>query len=430
MNIINQETALVAVDAIVEHPQNPNVGDLDLIGESLEENGFYGSLIVQRSTGYVLVGNHRLRAAKRLGLAEVPVTYVDVDDERAAKIMIADNKIAKAGDMDDAILAKLFEEIDALGTGFTDDEVSRLLENGPEDDDNGAEEADDGEGGPEDAADAEGSKDDKEEAKEREEREDPVAAAQERWRVEPGQLWRIGPHRLLCGDSTKVEDVARLFGTDKPKALVTDPPFAITGSATGSDDMSGLSIITPFFRAWMKAFADLLPTFAHVYVCCDWRTYGVIDQEAKAAGMVPKNCIIWHKGDGGLGAFHQNTHEFVWFGVREERKRIKANATGHRLIHGQPNLWRYNPPTYGKESWHTANKPVDMIQRMIENSTDPGDLVAEPFSGGGTTFVAAHRSGRVCYGLELEPKYVAVALERLEREGLTPVLEPSVDGHL
>lgn len=429
MTIINQETALVAVDSIIEHPQNPNVGDLDLIGESLEENGFYGSLIVQRSTGYVLVGNHRLRAAKKLGLAEVPVTYVDVDDERAAKIMIADNKIAKAGEMDDAILAKLFEEIDALGTGFTDDEVAKLLEDAPGDQD-GDQEAQGSGDGSEDQDEDEKSGEDKGEAKEGEEREDPVAAAQERWKVEPGQLWKIGPHRLLCGDSTKAEDVARLFGTDKPKALVTDPPFAITGSATGSDDMSGLSIITPFFRAWMKAFADLLPTFAHAYICCDWRTYGVIDQEAKAAGLVPKNCIVWHKGDGGLGSFYQNTHELVWFGVREERKRIKANASGQRLIHGQPNLWRYNPPTYGKESWHTANKPVDMIQRMIENSTDPGDLVAEPFSGGGTTFVAAHRSGRVCYGLELEPKYVAVALERLEREGLVPEMEPFADGHL
>lgn len=407
MTIINQETALVAVELISEHPQNPNRGDVDLIGESLQENGFYGSLVVQRSTGYILVGNHRYRAAKALGLSEVPVTYVDVDDERAAKIMIADNKIAGAGEMDETILARLFEEIDAIGTGFDEDEVARLLES-PEE---AAQEGEEGGGDSEEGDEGEEAKDGEEKAKEPEEREDPVEAALRRWKVERGQLWKIGPHRLLCGDSTVAEDVARLFGTDKPKALVTDPPFAITGSATGSDDMSGLSIIQPFFRAWMKAFADLLPVFSHAYICCDWRTYGIIDQEAKAAGLVPKNCIIWHKGDGGLGSFYQNTHEFVWFGVREERKRIKANQTGQRLIHGQPNLWRYNPPTYGKESWHTANKPVDMIQRMIENSTDPGDLVAEPFSGGGTTFVAAHRSGRVCYGL-------------------APVLEAAPDGHL
>lgn len=233
-------------------------------------------------------------------------------------------------------------------------------------------------------------------------------------------------HRLICGDCTDAAVVARVMGEDSViDLLTTDPPFAITGSATGTEDMSGINIIQPFFRLWIANFANMLPLFGHAYICCDFRTYSMIDSTA-AAHLSLKNCIVWYKGDGGLGAMYQNCHELVWFGVRQERRKVKANKTGQRTINGEPNVWRYTPPTFqtGKDApLHTANKPLEMFERMIKNSSDAGDIIADPFAGSGTTLIACERLGRRCRAVEIAPEYVAVALERWSvMTGLVPVL--------
>jgi len=131
--IINDEALeLVPVGALTAHPQNPNRGDVGAIAESIAAHGFYGALIVQRSTGYVLAGTHRLEAARRVGLAEVPALYVDVDDRRALKILLADNRTAELAARDAGELAKLLDALaaddDLLGTGYDDDDLAQLLD--------------------------------------------------------------------------------------------------------------------------------------------------------------------------------------------------------------------------------------------------------------------------------------------------------------
>lgn len=262
---------------------------------------------------------------------------------------------------------------------------------------------------------------------------DRATELQEKWRVERGQVWEVPSrtvagrcHRVMCGDSTDEGAVERLSNGAKVALIVTDPPFAITGSATGSDDMSGLDIIAPFFRLWMKNWFRLLPMLAHVYVCCDWRTYAMVDGEAKRQKAVPKNCIVWRKTTGGgLGSFYQNCHEFIWFGVVQPPRRIKKNLTGHHTITGVPNIWEIAPVTYGSgkhKANHTANKPAELFVRAIENSSGVGDVIGDPFVGAGTCLVACEKTGRVGYGMEIEPKYIAVTLERLEGMGLEPRL--------
>ena len=248
----------------------------------------------------------------------------------------------------------------------------------------------------------------------------------QKWGVEPGQLWQLGEHRLICGDCTDASVVARVMGgDDQIDLLATDPPFAITGSATGTEDMSGINIIQPFFRLWLANLCERLPLFGHAYICCDFRTYSMIDGVAQQH-LALKNCIVWYKGDGGLGSMYQNCHELVWFGVRQERRRVKVNKTGQRTINGQPNVWRYTPPTFisGKDApLHTANKPLGMFERMVENSSDAGDIVADPFLGSGTTLIACERLGRRCRGIEISPAYVAVTLQRwADLTGKTPEL--------
>jgi len=215
------------------------------------------------------------------------------------------------------------------------------------------------------------------------------------------------------------------MGGEKVGMIATDPPFAITGSATGSADMSGVNIIAPFFRLWMREWFGLLPQFGHVYVCCDWRTYSLIDTEGKAAGLSPKNCIVWYKGQGGLGTFYQNSHEFIWFAVRQPPHRIAANPVGQRVVRGMSNVWEMSAVTYGTgddKAIHTASKPPELFVRAIENSCDEGDIIGEPFAGAGVCYVAAEQTGRVCFGCEIEPKYCAVTLERMVGMGLEPVL--------
>lgn len=126
--IINQETKLVSVEDIATHPQNPNRAEISRIVDSIEENGFYGTIIVQRSTGYIVKGNHTYRAAVAAGLSEVPVTFLDVDDDRALRIMIADNRIAEFGERDEEVLADLLKGLDGLeGTGYSEEEFADLL---------------------------------------------------------------------------------------------------------------------------------------------------------------------------------------------------------------------------------------------------------------------------------------------------------------
>lgn len=132
MQIINDTTELTDVRNLRPHPKNPNRGNADLIAESIHENGFYGQIIAQRSTGHVLVGHHRLQAAQQLGAAQVPVTWVDVDDTRALKIMLADNRTAEQAHRDETALAELLAELNTLdsltGTGYSADDLGTLIE--------------------------------------------------------------------------------------------------------------------------------------------------------------------------------------------------------------------------------------------------------------------------------------------------------------
>lgn len=128
--LLNTEAVMVAIGSIAEHPRNPNRGDMERIAESIAADGFYGAIVVQKSTGLILAGNHRYRAAVEAGMAEVPVCYVDIDDEAALRILVKDNRIAEFGERDEALLAELLADIEASsglrGTGFTEEEVRQL----------------------------------------------------------------------------------------------------------------------------------------------------------------------------------------------------------------------------------------------------------------------------------------------------------------
>src|SRR5690606_1183211 len=236
MRILNQSVELVSLDKLRPHPKNPRQGDVGAIHESIEHNGFYGVVVAQRSTGYILAGNHRYMAAEHAGATAIPVAWVDVDDDAALRILLADNRTNDLASYDDHALAELLQglmtETGTLdGTGYDGDVLDELL-------------AELGIG--QDAPDAS---------------EDPGAQIdraeelREKWGTERGQIWAIPSktvpgrsHRLMCGDSTSAEDVGRLLRDDKPRLMVTDPPYGVEYDPTWRDDAAAKGLIAAAAR--------------------------------------------------------------------------------------------------------------------------------------------------------------------------------------
>ena len=239
--------------------------------------------------------------------------------------------------------------------------------------------------------------------------EDEVPLPPKRAFSKPGDLWLLGDHRILCGDATKPEDVARVMDGKRADMVFTDPPYALFGNSTGIAGVADDKMIAPFFRDVFRACVDAVATFGHIYVCCDWHSAHVLRTQAISAGLVPKNLCVWDKGDGGIGAMYQNCHELVWFfgNTPPGKSTAGSKRTGERTVNGKPNIWRHKR---ADNELHNAAKPVDMIANAVRNSSD--ETVLDLFLGSGTTLIAAEQLGRKCYGLEIEPRYVDVIVQR------------------
>jgi len=199
---VGDKVEMVAVGDLACHPENPRRGNLDEIRSSIRANGFYGALVVQRSTGHILAGNHRFMAAEAEGLDRVPVIYVDAGDEDAKAILVGDNRLSDLAENDPELLAALLQAVQSrdvglTGTGYSDDDLAQMLAQA--------------------AGDMGGEL----------EGEDNIPDAPEQPVARPGDLWVLGNHRLICGDATVATDVERLLGPVKPLLMVTDPPYGV-----------------------------------------------------------------------------------------------------------------------------------------------------------------------------------------------------------
>jgi DNA modification methylase len=242
-------------------------------------------------------------------------------------------------------------------------------------------------------------------------------------RVQPGDVWLIGGvHRLICGDCTDPATVARLMQGERADAVVTDPPYAIYGSSTGiGGDVVDDNMVQPFMRSLFQVVTKNTSLGAHIYVFCDWRSYASWWNVSKPFPLIVRNCIVWDKGDGGLGSMYTMRHEFVVFfeHIQKHVTMTKANATRNaRMVHGRSNVQRFNV-VQGKERLHNAVKPLQLIEGLIGASSDSEHIILDPFLGSGTTIIAAHRTGRRCYGCEISEAYCEVILQRCEAEGLS-----------
>ena len=378
------------VGQLVPYARNARTHSDDQVAQiaaSMAEFGFTNPILIGEDS-VIIAGHGRLMAAQRLGLSEVPVivlAHLNAAQRRA--LVVADNKIALNAGWDTEILLEQIELIRADGfdidlVGFSDDELGELL----------AEiEA------PETAGAIEGEDDIPEPPAE------PVSR--------PGDLWILGPHRLLCGDSTVATDVERVLGGVTPLLMVTDPPYGVEydpnwrNQAGASATKRTGKVLNDDRADWREAWALFPGDVAYVWHGALHAT--TVADSLIACGFNIRSQIIWAKDRLILsrGDYHWQ-HEPCWYAVRAKGK---GHWAGDRK---QTTLWHISHRDQDAETVHGTQKPVECMRRPILNNSSPGQAIYEPFMGSGTTLIAAETTGRTCLGIELNPVYVDVAVER------------------
>ncbi len=390
------------VGQLVPYAHNARTHSEDQIAQiaaSMAEFGFTNPILIGEDS-VIIAGHGRLMAAQRLGLSEVPVivlAHLNAAQRRA--LVVADNKIALNAGWDTEILLEQIELIRADGfdidlVGFSDDELGELL----------AEiEA------PETAGAIEGEDDIPEPPAE------PVSR--------PGDLWILGPHRLLCGDSTVATDVERVLAGVTPLLMVTDPPYGVAydpnwrNQAGASATKRTGKVLNDDRADWREAWALFPGDVAYVWHGALHAT--TVADSLIASGFNIRSQIIWAKDRLILsrGDYHWQ-HEPCWYAVRA---RGKGHWAGDRK---QTTLWHISHRDQDAETVHGTQKPVECMRRPVLNNSSPGQAVYEPFMGSGTTLIAAETTGRTCLGIELNPVYVDVAVARWQNlTGGAAVLE-------
>jgi DNA modification methylase len=385
------------IDKLTPYARNPrkNDGAVDKVAASLKEFGWRQPIVVD-ADGVIIAGHTRYKAARKLGMDKVPVHIADgLTPAQIKAYRIADNKVGELAEWDMELLALEVEDLKLEDypidlTGFDLNEFPS--------------------GGDDVDVDAEPQIDKAEELR-------------VKWGVELGQLWELGDHRLLCGDSTKPEDVSRLMDGQKAEMVFTDPPYALFGNSTGVHGIADDKMVRPFFRDIGRASMEWVENFGHVYLCCDWHTASVIQSVIGEVGLTAKNLCVWDKGDGGIGANYQQCYELIWFFTNSPRAKgtMARKEAGEKTVNGVPNIWRF--PRVQKDRIHNAEKPVGMVSVPITNGSKQGNIVLDFFSGSGTVLIACEQLGRKCRAIEISPAYVAVAIQRwADATGKTPRL--------
>ena len=359
------------------------------IAASIAEFGFTNPILAG-SDGIIVAGHGRLAAAQKLGLEIVPVVVLDhLSPTQRRALVIADNRIAENAGWDDAMLRIELEALQLEGfdldiTGFDADALAELIAG--------------------DEPDNEGQTD-----------EDAVPEVGEIPISRPGDVWIMGQHRLLCGDSTVAESYARLMQGDMADMVFTDPPYNVNYANSAKDKMRGKdrAILNDNLGDGFYDFllAALTPTIGNcrggIYVAMSSSELDVLQAAFRAAGGKWSTFIIWAKNTFTLGrADYQRQYEPILYGWPEGAQR---HWCGDR---DQGDVWAIKKPQ--KNDLHPTMKPVELVERAIRNSSRPGNVVLDPFGGSGTTLIAAEKSGRIARLIELDPKYVDVIVRRWE----------------
>jgi len=366
--------------------------NLDAIKASLSRFGQQKPIVVD-ADGIVRAGNGTLMAAKALGWPEVTIVRTALKGAEATAYAIADNRTAELAEWDDDALAQTLaalqiedEEL-AKATGFDDADIDAML-----------------------------APDEVTEDEVPEPPADPI--------TKPGDLWLLGEHRLLCGDSTKATDVAMLMQNELCKLVVTDPPYGVSYAAKNAFLNAfdkGNSVQTPIEndhldtadaqKLWKDAFTHMGASMdAGSCVYCFMPQGGdqmmmMMMMMMQGAGIEPRHELIWLKNNHVLGRTdYAYKHEPIMYAWKKG---------GHKFYgEFQTSILEFARPSSSK--LHPTMKPVELICKLIQNSSRQGEILYEPFCGSGTTLIAAEQLGRKCYGMEISPAYCDVIVKRWE----------------
>ncbi len=382
-----------------------------LIAKSIQKNGLGRSLLLDKN-GKVIAGNKTLEGTVAAGfndediivvktdgkkLVVVQRTDLDLDTKRGKEMALADNATAKANlAWDYEAMSADFESVELEAWGVFPDES---------------------EGGfGDNSLNSEAQEDDYEVPEVETVKTDIVL----------GDLFEIGPHRLLCGDSTKAEDVEKLMGGAEPFLMITDPPYGVEYDANWRNESDRANGKAYGARAvgkvenddrcdWAEAYA--LSTATVAYVWHAGRHAKTVQQNLEDCGFEMRSQIIWAKSNFAISRGHYHwKHEPCWYAFKKGQS---SKFIGDR---SQTTLWEIDKPQKS-ETGHSTQKPIECMAKPIRNHD--GD-VHDPFLGSGTTMVAAHQLNRKCYGMELSEKYCQVILDRMLK--LDPTIEVKKNG--
>ena len=385
MSKTTTEMQLISVDKLVPYVNNARTHSPEQIlklRSSLREFGFVNPIIIDKDFN-VIAGHGRLMAAKEEGITEVPCVFADfLTDAQKKAYILADNRMAMDAGWDEELLKIEIEELQNLGydleyTGFDEKELADLF---------GV---------------------DEKEVKEDE--FDLTAALEKASFVERGDVWFVGKHKLMCGDATSSEDVAKLMEDKKANLVLTDPPYNVSfkssdGLTIQNDSMDNNDFYE-FLYLSFKNMADHLENGGAAYVF-HADTEGLNFRKAFIdSGFHLAGCCIWVKDSLVLGrSDYQWQHEPVLYGFLQNGKHPWYSDRK------QTTIWNFDKPK--KNSNHPTSKPLDLLAYPINNSTQANAIVIDTFGGSGSTLMACEQMNRICYTMELDEKYASVILRR------------------
>ena len=377
------------------NPRRIEEDELAALTRSIATFGVVDPVLARRADRRVIAGHQRLVAARRAGLTTVPVILLDLPAEDARLLNVALNQIG--GEWDADLLARLLIDLRATAdrdltlSGFAEADLADLL-----------------------------TRFDQREKRARPERFDLdealAAVDREASGIAPGAGWQLGAHRLFRGDATDAMALARCLGGRPADMVFTDPPYNVAYGAHGGQaaDAPARRLVNDampadewerFCRAWAAALTANVA--GALYVCMSSKEWPLVARVLAEAGAHWSDTIIWAKDRFTLGrADYQRQYEPIWYGWPDGSQRHWAGGRD------QGDVWSIPRPA--ASPLHPTQKPLELVERAIANSSTPGATVLDPFCGAGTTLIACERTGRCGVGIELDPRYVAATIARWE----------------
>lgn len=377
-----------SLQRLIPYAKNARTHDdtqVSQIAGSIAEFGFVNPILVG-DDNIIIAGHGRLMAAQQLGLDTVPVIVLHhLTEAQRRALVIADNKIAENAGWNDELLKLELEELGDLGfdldvIGFSDEELDELLGN--------------------DEQPGETDEDDIPEVE-----DEPVSRH--------GDVWILGDHRLLCGDSTSKQDLEKLMSGELADMAFTDPPYNVDYGNNAKDKMRGKdrrimndNLGDDFYQFLKDALTNLLSvTKGACYIAMSSSELDTLQKAFRDAGGKWSTFIVWAKNTFTLGrSDYQRQYEPILYGWREGNDHFWCGARD------QGDVWFFNKPV--KNDLHPTMKPVELVERALRNSSKSRDIVLDLFGGSGSTLIACEKTGRAARLIELDPKYVDVIVRR------------------